>query len=77
MAKKVRYNINRQPFHIKAAKLGPKPLPELRRQIVLIRMNQFEKEMVRRKAESCGLSLSEYVRSRVYADCVYTESSEQ
>ncbi|MBV7326856.1 hypothetical protein KFU94_01075 [Chloroflexi bacterium TSY] len=74
MSRQVHYNINGQPFHIKAAKPGSKPLPEFRRQIVPIRMNQGEKEMARRNAESRGLSLSEYIRSLVYADSVYTES---
>ena len=72
MNKRIHYNIHGQPFQIKGAKPGPKPLPNLRRQIVPIRMNQYEKEMSRRNAERRELSLSEYIRSLVYADCVYT-----
>ena len=70
----IEYNIHGQPFQIKGAKSGPKPLPNLRRQIVPIRMNQHEKEVARRNAESRGLSLSEYIRSLIYADCIYTKS---
>ena len=76
MSKRVHYNIHGRPFQIKGAKPSPKPLPNLRRQIVPIRINQHGKEMAHRNAESRGLSLSEYVRSLVYADCVYTKSSE-
>lgn len=69
------YNINVRPYHIKAAKPGPKPLPELCRKIVPVRMNQYEKERARRNAQKRGMSWPEYVRLLVYADSVYTESS--
>ena len=73
--RRIHYDIHGRPYRFKAAKSGPKPLPEFRRKIVPIRMNPFEKELALKNATKRDLSLSEYVRELIYTDFVYTESS--
>ena len=73
--RRIHYDIHGRPYRFKAAKPGPKPLPELRRKIVPVRMSAFEKDLALKNAEKRGMSLSEYIRELVYEDSVYTESS--
>jgi len=75
MDRRIHYDINGRPFKFKAAKPGPKPLPEFRRKIVPVRMNAFEKDLALKNANNRGMSLSEYIRELVYTDSVYTKSS--